>query len=315
MCSKYIMISEREKVRNRLTSMEPNTKMVHRTELPTASPTTTTATITSNNSHNLHRSSSKTTEKYSLRPRKVVRRLQQLDRGSLKNNDTRVAKSRPPPLSKYRRKTANARERHRMKEINDAFETLRRILPDFCSRRAAAASAMTKITTLRLAVSYIRALSHILEDGRRPGNISFLENIHLDHTLPGAHNPQPPAACGGNANAQHHLAHISEEAPNLSPLSSCFPSFSSSPSSSTSPSSSFSYSSPSSSSMSSSLQSFSHLRSSFGSNSDLSDLLSDDSCCVLDDNLDLFDDIPPLPEADPFALLLTPDGAMQDLES
>ncbi|KAK8407066.1 hypothetical protein O3P69_001998 [Scylla paramamosain] len=239
--------------------------MVHRTELPTASPTTTTATITSNNSHNLHRSSSKTTEKYSLRPRKVVRRLQQLDRGSLKNNDTRVAKSRPPPLSKYRRKTANARERHRMKEINDAFETLRRILPDFCSRRAAAASAMTKITTLRLAVSYIRALSHILEDGRRPGNISFLENIHLDHTLPGAHNPQPPAACGGNASAQHHLAHISEEAPNF--------------------------------------------------NSDLSDLLSDDSCCVLDDNLDLFDDIPPLPEADPFALLLTPDGAMQDLES
>ncbi|MPC45385.1 Helix-loop-helix protein delilah [Portunus trituberculatus] len=291
--------------------MEPNSKMVQRTEIPTATPT---ATTTSNNTHALHRSSSKTTEKYSLRPRKVVRRLQQLERGSLKNNDSRVPKSRPPPLSKYRRKTANARERHRMKEINDAFETLRRILPDFCSRRAEPASAMTKITTLRLAVSYIRALSHILEDGRRPGNI-FLSDIHLDHSLPSAHNSQPPAACGGNASAQHHLTHISEEQSNLSSLSSCFPSFSSFPSSSTSPSSSFSYSPPSSSSMSSSLQSFSLVRSSFGSNSDLSDLLSDDSCCVLDDNLDLFDDIPPLPEADPFALLLTPDGAMQDLES
>ena len=300
------MISEREKIRDRFTPMEPSSMMAHRTEPSTTSPTTTT------NHHTLHRGSSKTTEKYSLRPRKVVRRLQQLDRArdNMKNINSRVTKSRPPPLSKYRRKTANARERHRMKEINEAFETLRRILPDFCSSRAAAASAMTKITTLKVAVSYIRALSHILENGRMPGDITFLEDIHLDHEIPGTHNPQPSVACGENSHNQLLQTHTSEESPSMSPLSSCFPSFSSSPSSSTSTSSSsFSYSSPSS------YPPISHLRCSFGSSSDLSDLLSDDSCCVLEDNLDLFDDIPPLPEVDPFALLLTPDEAMQDLES
>lgn len=86
-----------------------------------------------------------TSEKYSLRPRNSVRRKfkfddyddekdefseidnhrEKSDRG--KNN----IKQRPPPLSKYRRKTANARERSRMKEINSAFETLRKAVPSY----------------------------------------------------------------------------------------------------------------------------------------------------------------------------------------
>ncbi|XP_050727219.1 helix-loop-helix protein delilah-like [Eriocheir sinensis] len=300
------MIGERKRVLNKITfTMEQNSTMVPHTESSAA----VSASCSSN--HIGRRGSSKTTDKYSLRPRTVVRRLQQVDRSrdtsSFKTSEPKASKSRPPPLSKYRRKTANARERHRMKEINDAFETLRRILPDFCSSRVVAASTMTKITTLRLAASYIRALSHILEDGRRPGNINFLGEIHLEHTLPAQHLPQPPTAFPGNTNAHTLQSHTSEESANVSPLAS----FSSS---SLSPSSSFTNSSPTSSS-SSSYPPFSHLRCSFGSSSDLSDLLSDDSCCVLDDNLDLFDDIPPLPEADPFALLLAPDGAMQVPES
>lgn len=296
------MIAERKRVLNKITStMEQNSTMVSLTEPPAVAPASCSS------SHITRRGSSKITDKYSLRPRTVVRRLQQVERtrdtSSFKTSESKASKSRPPPLSKYRRKTANARERHRMKEINEAFETLRRILPDFCSSRAVAASTMTKITTLRLAASYIRALSHILEDGRRPGNITFLGEIHLEHTLPAQHMPQPPTAFQGNTNAQTLQTHTSEEPANLSPLSSFSSSSFSSSSSSTN-------SSPSSSSTSS-YPPFSHLRCSFGSSSDLSDLLSDDSCCVLDDNLDLFDDIPPLPEADPFALLLAPDGAMQ----
>lgn len=284
--------------------MEQNNGMVTHTEAAAV------ASDSCSSNHISRRGSTKTTDKYCLRPRTVVRRLQQVDKsrdhGSLRANESKPSKSRPPPLSKYRRKTANARERHRMKEINEAFETLRRILPDFCSSRAVAASTMTKITTLRLAASYIRALSHILEDGRRPGNITFLGEIHIEHTLPAHHMAQPPTAFTGNNNVQALQTPTSEELPNLSSLSSSFPP-------SFSPSSSSTTSSPSSSV--SSYPPVQHIRCSFGSSSDLSDLLSDDSCCVLDDNLDLFDDIPPLPGADPFALLLAPDEAMQVPES
>lgn len=87
-------------------------------------------------------------EKYSLRPRSSVRRRfkfdeledekeefsetnsnhsEKSDSGRGKNS----TKNRPPPLSKYRRKTANARERSRMKEINSAFETLRKAVPSY----------------------------------------------------------------------------------------------------------------------------------------------------------------------------------------
>ncbi|VDI05117.1 bHLH factor, other [Mytilus galloprovincialis] len=66
-------------------------------------------------------------------------------------------KSKPPPLSKYRRRSANARERTRMVDINDGFAELRGVLPTI-----EASSKMTKITTLRLALNYISALRHTL---------------------------------------------------------------------------------------------------------------------------------------------------------
>ncbi|XP_064106988.1 neurogenic differentiation factor 2-like [Macrobrachium nipponense] len=126
-------------------------------------------------------SSARVAKKYGLRPRNVVGRLQP---GRTREGSS--SRLRAAPLSKYRRKSANARERHRMKEINDAFETLRRILPDFCSRRAA--SSMTKITTLKLAVSYIRALSRILEDGH-PSDISFFDGFGREEVSMSKHGP------------------------------------------------------------------------------------------------------------------------------
>ncbi|XP_071526020.1 uncharacterized protein [Panulirus ornatus] len=225
-------------------------------------------TDANNNSRGQRRTPSKTAEKYGLRPRSIVRRLQfDRSRDSLPQRDSKSCKSRPPPLSKYRRKTANARERHRMKEINEAFETLRRILPDFCSRRAAA--AMTKITTLRLAVNYIRALSHILENGH-PGDI-FFEDLHIEDASMDSCRVTSVAGCG-NFQPQPHTSEKTFATSPLSPTT------------------------------------FSPVSCSLSSSGDLSDLLSDDSCCVFEDNLNAFDDIPALPEADPFAFMLASDG-------
>lgn len=238
-----------------------------------------------NSSTNTHGEQWRTTrvaEKYGLRPRTIIRRLQlERTRDDTPQRQFKTSKNRPPPLSKYRRKTANARERHRMKEINDAFETLRRVLPDFCSRRAAA--AMTKITTLKLAVSYIRALSHILEDGH-PGDITFFDGLNLADISMSRPLPQPST----HSHPVHYSGHGSHRTQGATEFPSPAVSAAASP---TLP------------------------RTSLGSSSsDLSDLLSDDSC-VFEDNLDAFDDIPALAEADPFALLLTPDTEALALNS
>lgn len=75
-------------------------------------------------------------------------------------------KQRAAPLSKYRRKTANARERTRMREINYAFETLRHAVPVVISGAQSenVNEKLTKITTLRMAMKYIKILNDIIEN-------------------------------------------------------------------------------------------------------------------------------------------------------
>lgn len=89
---------------------------------------------------------------YQLRPRACPRAAER-------------ARPRPPPLSKYRRKTANARERSRMREINRAFEALRRAVPAApCPQgQPLPCEKLTKITTLRLAMRYIAELAAALQ--------------------------------------------------------------------------------------------------------------------------------------------------------
>ncbi|XP_017079771.1 helix-loop-helix protein delilah [Drosophila eugracilis] len=84
---------------------------------------------------------------------------------SRKNTPTK-SKTKAPPLSKYRRKTANARERTRMREINTAFETLRHCVPQAITGEDAANTneKLTKITTLRLAMKYITMLNDSIKD-------------------------------------------------------------------------------------------------------------------------------------------------------
>ncbi|XP_066938203.1 helix-loop-helix protein delilah-like [Macrobrachium rosenbergii] len=238
----------------------------------------------SNNTPGQKRAHPRIPEKYGLRPRSVINRFHlERERGkSPKKDPSKAAKSRPPPLSKYRRKTANARERHRMREINDAFESLRKTLPDFCSRRAA--TTMTKITTLRLAVNYIRTLSHILQDGH-PGDVSFIDSLHMDISFGETQFSRPTVSernefqCDTTTGIEESLG-----SPGLSCPASTISSRSSSP-----------------------------IRGSL-SNAELHDLGTEDAY-IFEDNLDAFDDIPALQEVDPFALLLSSEGDALPLET
>ncbi|XP_076334426.1 uncharacterized protein LOC143238244 [Tachypleus tridentatus] len=96
--------------------------------------------------------------KYKLRPRTI-----QIRREIGKMRSCKIEpKPKPPPLSKYRRRTANARERYRLEKMNQAFEQLRQVIPHFPNRTDTSNFKLTKITTLRLAMNYIAALSDIL---------------------------------------------------------------------------------------------------------------------------------------------------------
>ena len=140
-------------------------------------------------------------EKYSLRPRSLQRRSatevtatrrSARKSGSFETESSTRPKQKPPPLSKYRRKTANARERDRMREINAAFETLRRAVPHISSSSHhnqhdnSGSEKLTKITTLRLAMKYIAALSQALQ---QPEN--FIPTL-----LPPTTNSSSSASCG-----------------------------------------------------------------------------------------------------------------------
>lgn len=94
---------------------------------------------------------------YNLRKKTLVNRIKTEKKKQLPK--TPKPKSSPAPLSKYRRRAANARERGRMEDINNAFETLKGVLPNI---EEGPNFKMTKITTLRLAMNYISALRDML---------------------------------------------------------------------------------------------------------------------------------------------------------
>ncbi|XP_054722081.1 neurogenin-3-like [Uloborus diversus] len=101
---------------------------------------------------------------YNLRQRSIKNRIEtEIRIRKVPSKKPPKPKQRPAPLSKYRRKTANARERTRMQELNDAFENLRKVVPQFPRKTGDDNTKLTKITTLKLAVNYIAALSQILK--------------------------------------------------------------------------------------------------------------------------------------------------------
>uniref|UniRef100_A0A667WZ71 Neurogenic differentiation factor n=1 Tax=Myripristis murdjan TaxID=586833 RepID=A0A667WZ71_9TELE len=73
---------------------------------------------------------------------------------------------------KMRRMKANARERNRMHGLNDALESLRKVVPCYSKTQK-----LSKIETLRLAKNYIWALSEILRSGKAPDLMSFVQAL------------------------------------------------------------------------------------------------------------------------------------------
>ncbi|KAI4871213.1 hypothetical protein NFI96_003479 [Prochilodus magdalenae] len=73
---------------------------------------------------------------------------------------------------KLRRLEANARERNRMHGLNNALDSLRKVVPCYSKTQK-----LSKIETLRLAKNYIWALSEILSTGKRPDLLSFVHTL------------------------------------------------------------------------------------------------------------------------------------------
>ncbi|VDM93994.1 unnamed protein product [Onchocerca ochengi] len=76
-----------------------------------------------------------------------------------------------------RRNKANARERRRMHNLNEALEKLRRTLPQLPDE-----PKLTKIETLRMANNYIYALTQILSDDQEEEGQSVTP-IHRGRSL------------------------------------------------------------------------------------------------------------------------------------
>lgn len=87
---------------------------------------------------------------------------------------------------KVRRMKANARERNRMHGLNDALESLRKIVPCYSKTQK-----LSKIETLRLAKNYIWALSEVLRSGKAPDLMSFVQ------ALCKGQSPYTPTECAG----------------------------------------------------------------------------------------------------------------------
>ena len=91
-------------------------------------------------------------------------------------NEDRLGRKRSPrskcpasKMSKYRRKTANARERMRMGEINVAYDRLKDTIPlpsgPSLGIGKGKCEKLTKINLLHIAINYIRTLQRILDSG------------------------------------------------------------------------------------------------------------------------------------------------------
>ncbi|XP_070784487.1 neurogenic differentiation factor 6-A [Enoplosus armatus] len=89
-------------------------------------------------------------------------------RGSHKKNLSQARLDRV----RLRRIEANARERNRMHGLNNALDSLRKVVPCYSKTQK-----LSKIETLRLAKNYIWALSEILRTGKRPDLLTFVQTL------------------------------------------------------------------------------------------------------------------------------------------
>ena len=103
--------------------------------------------------------------KYGLRGTSIQKRIEVEGRKGQPRKRGPKPRPKPQPMSKYRRRTANLRERMRMGEINTAFESLREKIPTPLAATKGRCEKLTKINILHVAINYIRALESILDTG------------------------------------------------------------------------------------------------------------------------------------------------------
>lgn len=111
----------------------------------------------------------------------------------------------PPPVAVARR---NARERNRVKQVNNGFATLRQHIPLSVSSTYTSANAqsggrsskkLSKVETLRMAVDYIRSLQHLLSMDDNDTNANIQTSFSPDSsdvsspTSLVVHSPPSPA--------------------------------------------------------------------------------------------------------------------------
>ena len=107
----------------------------------------------------------KANAKYGLRAVSIQKRAEVEGRKGQPRKRGPKPRPKPQPMSKYRRRTANLRERMRMGEINTAFENLREKIPTPLAANKGRCEKLTKINILHVAINYIRALESILDTG------------------------------------------------------------------------------------------------------------------------------------------------------
>lgn len=71
----------------------------------------------------------------------------------------------PATVKRNRQLRRNARERERQSRLNNAFDVLRGVIPDYLTGKGPERK-LTQIETLRLAQHYIMALTELLQDSR-----------------------------------------------------------------------------------------------------------------------------------------------------
>ena len=84
------------------------------------------------------KSEQKMKDKYKFREASIKKRIEVEHRKKEPKKRGPKPRPKPQPMSKYRRKTANLRERQRMGEINSAYEVLRAKIPTPAQPRNAA---------------------------------------------------------------------------------------------------------------------------------------------------------------------------------
>jgi hypothetical protein len=117
---------------------------------------------------------------YNLRTRNAPIETAQQQQGNFQQQGNKRERKTQPNRSRTlynKRLLVNARERERMKTLNKGFENLRNALPCYI-----ADGHISKITTLRLAINYIKSLSAVLQDAASQDGQALSEQALVEQT-------------------------------------------------------------------------------------------------------------------------------------